>query len=64
MPARPSKPTTVHLFPKAAGWMLVVGDEEKPDTVAQEFPELGLALDAAIAKDEEVRVVVHESGAA
>ena len=44
--------------------MLVVGDEEKPGAEAREYAELGLALDAAVAANEAVRVVVHEAGAA
>lgn len=59
------KPKTVHLYPKAAGWMLVVTDGDEPEGEAREFPELGLALDAAtVVADGGVRVVVHESGAA
>ena len=44
--------------------MLVVGDSETPGTDAREFPDLGLALDAAVAGSKEVHVVVHEAGAA
>jgi hypothetical protein len=65
MPAkrRRAEPITVHLFPAAEGWKLVVGDAEKPETEAREFPNLGLALDAAVADTHEVRVVVHDGAA-
>ncbi len=53
----------MHLFPAAEGWKLVVGDAEKPETEAREFPNLGLALDAAVADTHEVRVVVHDGAA-
>jgi len=59
----PKRPT-VHLFPRAEGWTLVFGDAEQPGSEAREFPDLGLALDAAIANHKEVHVIVHEPGAA
>ena len=63
MAANRSAPTrtTVHLFPKAEGWILVVGD--KPDE-GRVFTDLGGALDAATNSDRQVHVVVHEAGAA
>ena len=54
------KDTTVHLFPKSEGWILVIGDKAEE---AAEFPDLGKALDAATAGNT-VHVVVHEKGAA
>jgi hypothetical protein len=59
-----SRRPTVHLFPQAEGWILVFGDAEQPGAEAREFPDLGLALDAATADSKEVHVIVHEVGAA
>jgi hypothetical protein len=54
-------PRTVHLFPKADGWILM--SLEKGEQ-GRHFADLGRALDAATAGDRLVHVVVHERGAA
>jgi hypothetical protein len=63
-PARGPKRPVVHLFPRDDGWTLVIGNAEQPGIEVREFPDLGLALDAATIDSKEVHVVVHEPGAA
>ena len=55
----PRRPT-VHLFPRDEGWTLVVGNAEQPGAQPREFPDLGLALDAATTDHKEVHIIVHE----
>ena len=51
------QPRTVHLFPKADGWILMsLGQGEN----GRHFSDLGRALDAATAGDKLVHVVVHD----
>jgi len=50
-------PRTMHLFPKADGWILM--SQEKGED-GRHFPDLGRALDAATSGLAPVHVVVHE----
>lgn len=54
-------PRTVHLFPKADGWILMSGDRGEHGT---HFADLGRALDVATSGERPIHVVVHERGAA
>ena len=54
-------PRTVHLFPKADGWILM--SLEKGEQ-GMHFADLGRALDVATSGERQVHVVVHERGAA
>lgn len=48
---------SVHLFPKADGWIVVRGERMEQ---AEHFSDLGQALDVATSGPHPVRVVVHE----
>lgn len=50
-------PKSVHLFPKADGWIVIRGDRVEH---AEHFSDLGKALDVATLGVQPVRVVVHE----
>lgn len=54
-------PRTIHLFPKADGWILMADDEGER---GRHFSDLGRALDAATRGEQPIHVVVHERGAA
>ena len=56
MPALQTRlaPRTVHLFPKADGWILMCGDR------GEHYTDLGIALDAATVGGRPIHVVVHE----
>jgi hypothetical protein len=58
----PKQPIRVaHLVPGDDRWVLRFDSDQSPVAT---FQDLGAALDAAVAGPEQVRVVVHERGAA
>jgi hypothetical protein len=60
-PAQEASTRTLHLVPRGSQWRLLRDGDDQPLGI---FTDLGRALDAATRGHQQVRVIVHERGAA